>query len=472
MNKTSITRNGRLKGVVSVPKISLETLRPSPENSTLYKPVDPADPEIIALARSIRGHGVQEQLVVTADYWVISGHRRLVAAKLAGLTAVPCKVLDFRKDDDHDRFMQLLRECNRQRFKSFDEKLREEIVSADPAVAYQSLIEHRRNHSSLISDSFDIRAEKKRAQISAAKRPFLTAIKRIIKDRKAFWPLSDRQIHYALLNDPPLTHASKRDSAYRNDAKSYGKLTELLTRARVVGSIPMDVISDPTRPVTVWNVHRDVGSFVTKEVEGFCRGYWRDLMQSQPNHIEIVGEKNTIASIIKAVAAQYCIPTTIGRGFCSLRPRYDIAQRFRKSGKQRLVLLFLSDFDPDGEEIAHSFARSLRDDFDIDQIEPIKVALTADQVEEFDLPPAMQAKKTSTNYQRFADKHGDDVWELEALPPETLQRVLREAVDSVIDVDSFNYEIDAEKADATKLEGVRRVMLDTFRGWNGEEDDE
>ena len=59
-----------------------------------------------------------------------------------------------------------------------------------------------------------------------------------------------------------------------------------------------------------------------------------------------------------------------------------MAQRFKKSGKDKLVLLMVSDFDPDGEEIAHSFARSMRDDFGVADIHPIKVALTAAQVKE------------------------------------------------------------------------------------------
>jgi len=472
-------KNGKLSHA-RVSMVPLENLRPSPENDALYRPVDPADPEIVELARSVKAHGIREPLVVTADDYILSGHRRYVAARLAGLSAAPVRVENVRRlvnlrmsgrGDVSDEFLHLLREYNRQRVKSFDEKLREETLSANPEVAYQSLIEYRENQSRLISDTLDIRDEKKRAEITSAKLPFLTAIQKIVGERKEFWPLSDRQIHYGLLNDPPLMHASKPNSTYRNDKDSYGKLTELLTRARIVGYIPMDVISDTTRPVTVWNVHRDVGAFLAEEVNDFCRGYWRNLMQSQPNHIEIIGEKNTVASTIRPIAAQYCIPMTIGRGFCSLRPRYDIAERFRKSGKERLVLLMISDFDPDGEEIAHSFARSMRDDFDIENIEPVKVALTADQVEEFDLPPVMKAKTDSKNYNRFAAKHGDDVWELEALPPETLQGVLQEAVDAVIDVDAFNYEIDAEKADAAKLGGVRSVMLDTFRGWNGEKAD-
>jgi hypothetical protein len=454
-------------GQVPILLILVERLIPSPENDTLYRPVDPADPEIVEMADSVRAHGIQEPLIVTADHYIISGHRRLIAAKLAGLAGVPCKVLDFCKDDDHDQFMQLLRECNRQRIKTFDEKLREVIVSANPEVAYQALIEHRESRLQPILDTINIREEKRRPTISNAKALFLAAILTIIQELKMFWPVSDRQIHYALLNRAPLIHASKPESTYRNNKESYKALTELLTRARIAGEIPMNVIQDVTRPVTLWDIHADVQSFIRCETASFCKGYWRDLMQSQPNHIEIVGEKNTVESIIRPVAARYCIPVTIGRGYCSLRPRFDIAERFRKSSKNRLILLILSDFDPDGQEIAHSLARSLRDDFYIDKIEPVKVALTAEQSEEFNLPPSLEAKATSKQYKRFVAKYGKNCWELEALPPKMLQRVLQDAIDRVIDVEAFNHEIDQEKTDAAKMEGVRRVMLNTLGKWEG-----
>lgn len=99
-------------------------------------------------------------------------------------------------------------------------------------------------------------------------------------------------------------------------------------------------------------------------------------MQSQPNHIEIVGEKNTIQGVLRPVAMDYTIPYTIGGGYSSLPPRYAMAQRFKKSGKEQLVLLVLSDFDPEGEDIAEGFARSMRDDFKIKLVFPVKVALT------------------------------------------------------------------------------------------------
>ena len=103
----------------------------------------------------------------------------------------------------------------------------------------------------------------------------LNAVIGILNDYREHWPLSDRQIHYALLNDPPLTHASKPDSLYRNDKLSYRMLTDLLTRARLEGHIPWSAIHDPTRPVTIWDVHRSVQTFIKDQIDNFLKGYNR-----------------------------------------------------------------------------------------------------------------------------------------------------------------------------------------------------
>jgi hypothetical protein len=211
--------------------------------------------------------------------------------------------------------------------------------------------------------------------------------------------------------------------------------------------------------------------FLREQYDQFLKGYYRDLQQSQPNHIEIVGEKNTIDGILRPVAAEYCIPMTIGRGYCSLPPRYAMAQRFERSGKENLIILALGDFDPEGEDIAHSFARSMRDDFDVDGVEVIKVALTATQVRELRLPPMMKAKATSSRYDDFVERHGENVFELEAVPPDQLQGIARRAIDSVLDVRAFNAEIDAEKQDAARLDGIRRALRDNVASIIGEPGD-
>jgi ParB/Sulfiredoxin domain len=449
----------RKPGQVRVSLVSLSALRASPENDQLYRPVDPSDPEIQALARSIKVHGIKEPLIVTLDHYILSGHRRFAAAKLAGLSHVPCQVELIRRCDDIDRFVVLLRECNRQRNKTFAEKLREELVTVDPRAAYESLIAKRKRNATIDVPMLALDALKSRHRISTAKQGFLEAVQEVLNERRNYWPLSDRQVHYALLNDSPLRHSSKPRSRYANTRQSYQDLTDLLTRARIEGTIPFAAIADETRPVVTWCVHRDPSTFLREQLDGFLTGYFRDLLQAQPNHVEVVAEKNTITPICRLVCMDYCLPLTSGRGYCSLPPRHEMAQRYRKSGKETLVLLLVSDFDPDGEEIAHSFARSMRDDFGIARIHPIKVALTADQVEEFELPPLMKAKKGSSNRAKFVRSHGEHVWEVEALPPEQLQVILDEAIRSVLDLKAFNREVKSEREDAGHLAGVRQTVV-------------
>ncbi len=81
----------------------------------------------------------------------------------------------------------------------------------------------------------------------------------------------------------------------------------------------------------------------------------------------------------------------------------------------------------------------------------------------------MKAKKKSSQYKRFKSKYGDYAWELEALPPETLQKILEDKIDAVIDTKAFNHEIDQERADATELEGMRHVVMEAFKGAGWEE---
>jgi ParB-like chromosome segregation protein Spo0J len=449
-------------GHVPISLVPIDALKTHPLNDRLYRPIGINDPDIAELAESIRTHKLQEALIVTRDLYVLSGNRRRAAfARLAALephawTVAPCRVVDLHSTDDD--FAVLLRENNRQRVKTFAEVVREQVIDADPEEAYRRLVRHRRRAAEVEVDTIEIVGEKRRAAISKAKEPMLAAVQRVLTRRRRFWPLTDRVVHYALLDDPPLRHASKPGSRYQNSVTSYKDLTDLLTRARIAGLIPWESVDDPTRPITTWAVHREPSAFIRRELGGLLKGYYRDLMQSQPNHVEIVIEKNTLDAVVRPVAADYTIPLTSGRGYSSSPPRQKMAQRFERSGKEKLVVLMLGDFDPEGEDIPHSFARSMRDDFLIDDVVPVKVALTGAQVAEMRLPPQMKAKEKSSRRAGFVEAHGEDVFELEAVPPERLQAILREAIDSVIEVGAFNHEIDREREDAARLDTLRRAV--------------
>jgi hypothetical protein len=445
--------------------LPIASITPAPENDLIYRTISEEDSDIQGLAESIKKNGVIEPLVISKDNFVLSGHRRLFAAQLAGLTEVPCRVEDISHDDLF--FNYRLTEYNRQRVKGIDEVFREELLRADPDTSYDQLLSERIDRANIDLGRLSViqlRDERYRAEISKAKQPMLDAINYVLEQNRAFWPLSDRQVHYYLLNNPPLIHASKPNSTYRNYISSYKALVDLLTRGRLAGLIDWDAIADATRPVVIWDVYKNPASFIAKQIEEFLKGYNRDLLQAQPNHIEVIGEKNTIQGVIRPICARYTVPYAIGRGYCSLDPRNQLVQRFYDSGKENLVLLALSDFDPDGEEIAHSFARSLRDDFDIDEerIIPVKVALTEEQVEELQLPPIMSAKEGSANYNRFVEEHGETVHELEAVPPAELQRMLGGALRTVIDIERFNAEVEAERSDAVYISAAKKSARETL----------
>jgi ParB/Sulfiredoxin domain len=315
--------------------IPIDQIWPSPENALLYHPVTPDDEATIAMADSIRANGILEPIVISADNYIISGHRRECAARIT----------------------------------------------------------------------------------------------------------------------------------YRNDLRSYHSLIDLVTRARHEGYIDYQVIHDPTRPVTLWNVHKNLASYYAQQMEELLNGYWRDLMQSQPNHIEIVIEKNTLHGIITPVAAKFCIPLSAGRGQCSTRPLYDIAERYKASGKDKLIILAMSDLDPDGDAIAHSLGQRLRDDYHIRQVEVVKTALSMKQVRALKLPTKYErAKKKSSNYKRYVEDYGTDfVWELEAVAPKILQKLLTQAIDGVIDKAAFNAEVAQERADAAHNAAVREIVLRTLK---------
>jgi hypothetical protein len=361
----------------------LDSIKPAPENDTVYNAIAWDDPEISELARSIKEHGVQEPILISRDGFIISGHRRRVASYLAELDLVPVRVHPISRAENPDSFIKLLVGMNSQRIKNANELVHESLIKIDPKAAHEQIVNDRNDKDedrSFKKDCLtviDPDSDGARCEISQAKQPFLDAILRILTEQREYWPLSDRQIHYRLLGpDAPLTHASKPNSQYVNNKSSYRSLTDLLTRGRINGLIPWQAIEDVTRPVNLHNAFWNTAQYFRQEFDNFLTGYWRNLQQSQPDHIEIVAEKLTVQTILKVVAKEHTIPLTISRGMSSLPPKKAIYNRYLRSGKKRLVLLVVSDLDPAGDAIAEDLVKSFRRDFGIDNIEPYKVSLT------------------------------------------------------------------------------------------------
>ena len=354
--------------------------------------------------RSIREHGVQEPLLVSSDGFIISGHRRWMAANFIGLAEVPVRVHPVSRQEDPEEFLKLLVECNNHESRDADVLLAEAVIKVDPIAAHKKIVSDREAKEAQRSNDctlslIETHGNKRRCEFSPAKKPLLDAIQRIVEEQREFWPLSVRQIHYRLLGEnAPLIHASKPDSQYRNDRDSYRAAVDVAARARIQGILPWQAIADETRPVDSNQAFHDLGEFFRQESGELTQGYWRDLLQSQPHHVEIVAEKLTVRSILARVAREHTMPMTISRGMCSLPAKRKIYDRYVCSQKEKLILLCVSDLDPAGDTIAADLPESFEQDFGLDNVEAFKVALTIEQVEQYGLAPSMEAKTSSPTY--------------------------------------------------------------------------
>jgi hypothetical protein len=443
------------------------SLKPSPENTQLYRPVDD-DPDIDRLAERIKKNGC-DPLVVTSDNFIVSGHRRLKALQLIGRTWVPCRVLPIRRDSvTTSEYIRLLREHNEQRHKTVAEQVREELVDINPEQAHRNLRELRdksiyaAEHNGVAI--LDIEGTKRRFRISKDKADHVKYILQIVEDRRAYWPLSVRGVHYPLLNYVFFRNI-RRKLPYRNDDLSYAKTSDLITRLRLNGSIPWEAFDDFTRPLREFHPFANVREFIQQDVRNLFAGYWRDLLQTQPNHIEVICEKNTIYHMVLSVTERYQIWTSSGRGFNSIDPWHDLYLRYRQSGRERLIVIVLSDHDPEGEMIPQVGGRTLRDDFGVENFSIIKAGVTREQIDRYHLSPQNFAKETSSNHAWFVERNGgnDAVYELEALEPEDMLRDFENVVKSVIDIDLFNREAAAEQQEAAYIEAARKAAAEALK---------
>jgi len=142
--------------------------------------------------------------------------------------------------------------------------------------------------------------------------------------------------------------------------------------------------------------------------------------------MEIYVEKDSIRNFIARLAAKYRLSIQVLRGFASLSMYRKALERARRRGVT--AVLYLGDWDPSGlliETIAQE---------EMDHNRGIifyRLAITMEQIRRFK-PPSRPVNMKDSRAQAYVERYGDRVWDVEALRPRTLYRLielgLREAV--------------------------------------------
>jgi hypothetical protein len=200
--------------------LAISKIHPSPENDLVYGAIETKDIDLVNLANDIVGNGIREPLVISADGYIVSGHRRYAAAKLVGIEIVPVRKLDIlRSGHTSIEWQKVLRAYNHQRVKPASVRMKEAMLDIDPDIAYKQLITQREELDRNAPPQMIITGTKVRSEISDRKQPMLDAAILVITCLKSYWPVTVRHVHYGLLNNPPMRNTSTgvQGSIYTND---------------------------------------------------------------------------------------------------------------------------------------------------------------------------------------------------------------------------------------------------------------
>lgn len=93
-------------------------------------------------------------------------------------------------------------------------------------------------------------------------------------------------------------------------------------------------------------------------------------------------------------------------------------------------------------------------DWDVKGIEVRRMALTMDQVEEYN-PPPNPAKDTDSRFAKYCDEYGvTESWELDALDPPVIVELIEREVDEIRDHDKWTEKEEQHADELAKLDKV------------------
>ncbi len=262
--------------------------------------------------------------------------------------------------------------------------------------------------------------------------------------------LTLRQLYYQLVTK----------NVIPNEERSYKNLGKLLSEARLAGLVDWEAIEDRTRLPKVPTEFVDLQELA----EGALDAYRLPRWEGQANYVELWVEKDALAGVLAPIARKYHVTLMVNRGYSSQSAMYEAATRYKRAcggdedgdGSKKPVLLYLGDLDPSGEDMT----RDIKDRFAMFDMNLVvhKIALTIEEVRMYD-PPPNPAKVTDSRAAKYIAKYGESSWEVDALPPKVLTRMISSEIEELLDRSLWAEVIRRENRDKERLmEAVADIM--------------
>lgn len=260
-----------------------------------------------------------------------------------------------------------------------------------------------------------------------------------------------------------------------NTPRDYKNLGSLLNDGRMAGLVDWAAIEDRGRRPRSQSEWLNIQSLVASALWSYRLPRWK----GQDSYAELWVEKDALAGVLEPLASEYHVTLMVNRGYSSASAMYESARRFIEACREdpdedetlmvgqatyegetvdlaRVpVLFYLGDHDPSGEDMVRDI-RSRLERFGVD-VDVRKIALTTAQVEEFH-PPENPVKLSDSRAEGYIRRHGRHCWEVDALPPNELARIVRTAFRSVVDKKKMEAVKAREELDKKRLTEAAKAL--------------
>ncbi len=256
-----------------------------------------------------------------------------------------------------------------------------------------------------------------------------------------------------------------------NTEKSYKALGTTISNGRLAGLIDWDAIEDRARSAVSWAEYDSVAKVVEESLYSFRKPRHR----GQSTIVELWVEKDALASVLQPIAGRHHITLMVNRGYSSSsamkasadRIRYRFLEELRAGhDPSKAVILYLGDHDPSGldmiRDVQERISLFLNEGSPgagrpiLCKVKPI--ALTKAQIRKY-APPPNPAKLSDSRARDYVAAHGRQSWEVDALPPRELRKIIEAELAELIDFDliaEIKKEEEEEKAILREaLDGIR-----------------
>jgi hypothetical protein len=244
-----------------------------------------------------------------------------------------------------------------------------------------------------------------------------------------------------------------------NKQTEYKRLGSVINDARLAGLIDWTAIEDRTRnlrKVSTWDTPNDI-------LRSAASSFKLDLWENQDNYCEVWIEKDALVGVIEPTCNRKRVPFFSCRGYSSQSEQWEAGQRIarRINDGKRVTVFHLGDHDPSGLDMTRDNEDRLRmfiaEHADANMFEIERLALNMEQVRTHN-PPPNPAKMTDSRFGGYATKYGNKSWELDALEPKMIAKLIGDNINSVIDDDQWSEDEAKESSQRDRLHNLADTM--------------